>query len=345
MAAVLAGCLGLILAAPVVIGTSWAAVARTLQTVTPAWWPFLTVVWFAGLSAHATVLKATLPGLSIRRGLSLNLAGSAVGNSLPLGGAVSIGLTTAMTRSWGFSAPTVTAFLTLTSVWNTLSRLLFGCLALTWMLAAGPGIGIGLPAFVVAAVLVVAVVAAVSALVASDSVLASIGRVATTVETAFRSRFRAVTRRVRTEHEVAAILLGLRAQLAVTLRRAWPRLVLGMAGYFVLLSVLLDLCLRGLGAAPSILLVAATVGIERMVTALPITPGGAGAAELTLVAGLTAGGLAPADALAAALLYRFFTFFAEIPVGATVALGWHLGGRRRTGPGARVRVPRIERAS
>jgi uncharacterized protein (TIRG00374 family) len=302
------------------------------------------VVWLAGLSAHATVLRATLYGLSIRRGLSLNLAGSAVGNSLPLGGAVSIGLTTAMTRSWGFTAPAVTAFLTLTSVWNTLSRLLFGGLALTWMLVAGPGPGIGRAAFVVAAVVVVVVVTAVSALVASDSVLISIGQAATRVETAFRSRFRGIAR-ARAEHEVAGLLLGLRAQLAVTLRRSWPRLVLGMAGYFVLLSVLLDLCLRGLGTAPSIPLVLATVGVERMVTALPITPGGAGTAELTLVACLTAGGLSAADALAAALLYRFFTFFAEIPVGATVALGWHLGRQRRIRSAARLRVPRIESAA
>jgi uncharacterized membrane protein YbhN (UPF0104 family) len=34
-------------------------------------------------------------------------------------------------------------------------------------------------------------------------------------------------------------------------------------------------------------------------------------------------------ALAAALLYRFFTFIAEFPAGAAVALGWHLHRSRR----------------
>jgi putative heme transporter len=327
MAAVLAICVVLVVAAPLVIGTSWAAVTHTLRSVPAAWWPGLAVVWLLGLSAHATVLKASLPGLSIRRGLSLNLAGSAVGNSLPLGGALSIGLTTAMTRSWGFAPATVTSFLTLTSIWNTLSRLLFGGLAGAWLLTLGPGVAIGPPAFVIAAAVVGAVLV-LGALLTNDRVLTGIGRAVTRVESAIRTRFQAAGRR-RPENEMAGILVALRLQLASTLKTSWPRLVAGMAGYFILLAVLLDLCLHGLGTAPTIWLVVATVGMERLVTALPITPGGAGAAELTLVACLTAGGVSGVDALAAALLYRFFTFFAEIPVGAAVALGWHLARNRR----------------
>jgi uncharacterized protein (TIRG00374 family) len=96
--------------------------------------------------------------------------------------------------------------------------------------------------------------------------------------------------------------------------------------------VLLELCLGGLGATQPVLLTIAVVGIERMVTAVPLTPGGAGAAELTIFTCLTAAGTEATVAFAAALLYRVFTFLLEIPVGALIILGWRIGlSRGRAG--------------
>ena len=318
-------------AAPTAIGADWDEVGRALRSVDLRWWPLLTLVWAAGLWAYGVVMTASMPGLSARRALSLNLGGSAVANSLPLGGAVSLGLTTAMARSWGFTARSVSTFLTLTNIWNVLSRLVFGVAAGLWFLTAGPGAMKGLTGLAVTAGVIVTI-SAVGALLLRTRAVVRIGAVATLLHEAFRSRFRPSARR-RGEGELARALLSLRRQTGGLLRASWLQLTLGMTGYFVLLAALLALCLRSLGTTPSLMLVLAAVGIERLVTALPITPGGAGAAELSLVACLTAGGVSGVHALAAALLFRFFTYFAEIPVGAAVALGWHL---------QRTRVSRIE---
>jgi uncharacterized protein (TIRG00374 family) len=135
----------------------------------------------------------------------------------------------------------------------------------------------------------------------------------------------------------------LRFQLLTLLRASWGRLTLGMIGYILLLALLLDLSLRGLGAPQSAMLMIAVVGIERLVTALPITPGGAGAAELSIVACLTAAGVSGVTALAAALLYRFYTFIAEFPVGAAVVLGWRISqSRRKARTDVADGIPRIE---
>jgi uncharacterized protein (TIRG00374 family) len=143
--------------------------------------------------------------------------------------------------------------------------------------------------------------------------------------------------------DYAQALLDVRLRLLSLMRTSWLRLTAGMLGYIVLLALLLGLCLRALGVTGSIWLMLAVVGIERLVTALPITPGGAGAAELSLVACLTAAGIPGVDALAATLLYRFFTFIAEFPAGAAVALGWRLHQSRRTArPGRSGALPRIE---
>jgi uncharacterized protein (TIRG00374 family) len=167
----------------------------------------------------------------------------------------------------------------------------------------------------------------------SDAGMSVVVTITTQLESLLRHRFRWAAR-PRAHQALTQGLMALRRQVAVTMRASWLRLTIGMAGYLMLLAVLLDLCLRGLGAPQAVMLIVATVGVERLVTALPVTPGGAGAAELSLVACLSAGGVPGAQALAAALLYRIFTFFAEIPVGATIALAWHLRNTwHRTLPG------------
>jgi uncharacterized protein (TIRG00374 family) len=327
--------------APAATGTGWAEVGGTLQTVAPAWLPVLSVVWIAGLWSYAIVMTASLPGLSTRQALSLNLAGSAVANSLPLGGAVSLALVTAMSRSWGFTRSSVTTFLLLTNLWNVLIRVLFGALSLAWFLTAGPGLVSG-PAALIITALALALVLAVVAVLISHAAPARIGRCAATLQRGIRSALR-LPKTADQSQSYAETLTDIRSQLITLIRTSWIRLTVGMLGYILLLALLLDLCLRGIGTSAPIILILAVVGIERLVTALPITPGGAGAAELSIVACLTAAGIPGVHALAAALLYRFFTFVAEFPAGAAAALGWRISQSRRRARRARsVGLLRIE---
>jgi uncharacterized protein (TIRG00374 family) len=104
--------------------------------------------------------------------------------------------------------------------------------------------------------------------------------------------------------------------------RSWPRLGFGMVAYVALLAVLLDLSLRSLGSDVRWPVALATVAVERLVTAVPVTPGGVGIAELALTSCLVLGGAPAAEAAAAALLYRVFTYAIEIPLGLLVAGVW-----------------------
>ena len=62
--------------------------------------------------------------------------------------------------------------------------------------------------------------------------------------------------------------------------------------------------------------------VERLGTLVPITPGGAGIAEIGAVAWLVGSGLDPVQAVAGVLLYRVFVFALEIPVGGVLLGGW-----------------------
>src|ERR1700760_2150088 len=77
---------------PHALGIEWAKTVRQIAVV-PFWAVgLLVVVWAAGLGFHTITLRRSLPGLSLRHALTLNLGGSGVSNLLPLGGAAGIGL-------------------------------------------------------------------------------------------------------------------------------------------------------------------------------------------------------------------------------------------------------------
>jgi 2-polyprenyl-3-methyl-5-hydroxy-6-metoxy-1,4-benzoquinol methylase len=79
--------------------------------------------------------------------------------------------------------------------------------------------------------------------------------------------------------------------------------------------------------------VLAAFAIIRLVSAIPITPGGLGIAELGLVGMVSTGMAEPGveRVAAAILLFRFFTYLLPTIVGGAVAYGWHRTNNRATG--------------
>jgi hypothetical protein len=88
------------------VGASWSAAWRLLTGLSWEWLVGLAVVWLLGLWVHTVVLAASLPGLTNRRALALNLSGSAVSNVLPLGGVAGTVLNLGMVRGWATAIST-----------------------------------------------------------------------------------------------------------------------------------------------------------------------------------------------------------------------------------------------
>jgi len=96
------------------------------------------------------------------------------------------------------------------------------------------------------------------------------------------------------------------------------RLVISIAGDLILTTsyiVALYASLLALGAHPSVLATAAVYLAGNTVGSFAPTPGGLGAVELVLTAGLTGIGISAHEAVAAVLLFRLATFWLPIPVG------------------------------
>jgi len=107
---------------PRVSGSTYHDVADELRTLSAVQIAALAGVWAAGLVVYAGVLTAVLPGLRRTQAVVLNTATSAVSNVVPFGGAVGVGATYGMCRSWGFSVPAITLGILVSGVWNVLGQ-------------------------------------------------------------------------------------------------------------------------------------------------------------------------------------------------------------------------------
>jgi uncharacterized membrane protein YbhN (UPF0104 family) len=313
---------------PRTTGTTWADIIEILEQVTFSDVVLLTVLWGLGLFAYSFVLSGSLPGLRRRRALTLNLTGSAVANVAPLGGAWGVGLNTLMLRRWGYAGKEIASFMMVSNIWNVLAKLGVSGVVIGFLAMGGVAVPLsthGAHAVVTSAVLAVVVILA---MLASDRVMTAAGWLADVV---VNVSLRIV--RVSARSHLKVQLPAVRHAMLRVVRSRWPQMSAGMVVYLALQAALLWTCLHILGNQFTGAAVLTAFAVDRLLTAVPLTPGGSGVVEAGTAAALIALGGAPAQVAAAVLLYRSFTFLAEIPVGGAWAIGWFAIQRKVTSGG------------
>ncbi len=301
---------------PSITHTTWGEIWRT---ITGIGWPAfcgLFSLMIIGLYCYTFTLSGSLPGLSHIRALTANLAGSSVSNVLPAGGAFGTALNYAMFRSWGFSHTQITSSVIVTTVWNVLARALLPVLAALILLpfpdrlpgAIWSGAVLGGVAGGVA-------VLALIALLASREWAARIGEL-----------LERVLRKVRPNSQLQPVktVIRLRGQMIGLVSTRWGHLTFGLAGFFGVYFVLFSACLRLSGVDVPWRVMFAAYAVGRLLTAVPVTPGGLGVAEAGAATVLVALGADPAATGAAVALFALFSHLLEIPCGAIAAVLWML---------------------
>jgi putative heme transporter len=296
---------------PHALGIGWHDTTREIATI-PFWDVMCLVgVWAAGLWLHTIVLRRALPGLSRRRAFALNLGGSSVSNVLPFGGAAGIGLNYAMLRSWGYNRVQITAFATVSNLVVALVKIaiaITGVVALSFM----PDI------------------AAQLSRPTSPGAIAVFAGLATAIAAGSGGYLRWGRGRVR--GPVGGWVTQIWEQCAHVLRRGWGGLAFGGIGYPILQVLLMWSCLIALQVDVTVGAVLAAYAVERMLTLVPITPGGVGVVETAATAVLVGFGADPVGAAAGVVLFRIFSYLIEIPLGAVVAAAWFARSRRSGHP-------------
>jgi uncharacterized membrane protein YbhN (UPF0104 family) len=278
----------------------------------------------ASMVSYWITIRAVLPSLRLRQAAAVNLGSNAVANTLPAGGALAMGVSWAMLSSWGLSAADYVLYTLVTGIWNVFTLLGMPVVALLVLATATRPDA----ALITAAAAGLAVLAAMSTglglLLRSQAFALRAGR-ALQRPLAIASR---VARRP-PPADAAGSLSGFRDRAGAMLAaRGWWITAATVASYLALWLVLLA-CLRGTGLSQAQVpwqTSLAAFAFIRLLTALPITPGGVGITELGLVGILAAGAghTASVQVTAAVLLYRAVTYLPPIPLGALACLTWRL---------------------
>ncbi|TQS41899.1 lysylphosphatidylglycerol synthase transmembrane domain-containing protein [Cryptosporangium phraense] len=290
-------------------GASWSEALAAVRGLSWWWPPVFGAVWVAGLAVHTVLLTAALPGLTRRRALILNVAGNAVANVLPLGGAAGTAVNYGMVRGWGHSSADYVRFAVVSKSCDFVAKLMLPLPAVGGLLAVG-GLSPARGGWVLLAV------AGAGAAVGVVVVLALLGRASRVL--------RAVPPRVGGSWAV-----GVAERTAGLVRRRWVALVVGLGGYLALQGVLLWLCFTAVGLHLPLPTTFATLVALRLLALLAITPAGVGFVEAGTITVLVALRVDPTGALAGLLLYRAFVLLAEVPAGG-LTIAWWATTRRRT---------------
>ncbi|HSF84057.1 MAG TPA: YbhN family protein [Acidimicrobiia bacterium] len=276
---------------------------------------------------YQLVVMAALPGLPLSQAFMVGQISTAVSNTVPAGSAVGVGVTFAMFSSYGYSADSIGIAAALTGLWNTFVKLGLPIAALAILAFQGNPNAAMLGAAVVGLAVLTAAVVALVLVVSSDRLARAVGRAGQRVATSFA---RALRRGPFSGWDDA--LSGFRHKTAGVLQDRWLLLtaatLLSHGSLFALLLV--SLRVSGVPAdAVTWSEILAAFAFVRLVTALPVTPGGIGLVEVGMTGALVvAGGSQPA-VVAGVLIYRALSYAIQIPIGAACWVVWRAGVRRQ----------------
>lgn len=302
---------------PEVTGSSWDEIGGVLAELDGFDLALLFAVWAVNMGTYTFVLTHSMPRLTHPQALTLNLAGSAVSNTVPFGGAVGVGATYGMAMSWGFTPEAITLSILVTGIWNVFAKLALPTLALVLLVAMGENTSGEIAAAAVGLALLGVALVVFALVLRSDRLAHRVGRLAERAGTALlgvirRPPLTGIERRV----------VGFRDRSIGLIRDQWLALTFWMAVYNVMQFAILMVALRLLGGADTGLgwtEVFAAFAFARLLGVIPITPSGAGFVEVGLAGALTSFGADPALAAAATVVFSVYTYWIEIPMGAA---GW-----------------------
>jgi uncharacterized membrane protein YbhN (UPF0104 family) len=316
--------------AVVVMGAAFLGVLPRVSDLDRVWTIVRSLSWtelliLVSLSAWNLVtywpmLVAAMPGLSLGQAAVVCQSSTSVAMTVPGGGAIAVGVSYAMYRSWGFSPASIALSTLLTGIVNMSFKFLLPVISLAALALNGEGNTELLSTAVAGALVVVATCAILAEMLRRERFAYRIGVVVGHLVSFLR---RLVRRPAVSDWGDAA--LKFRSQLIKVLRDrglllATAEVVSQLSLYLVFLA-----SLRFVGVPDSeaswaeVLTVFAFV---RLGTSIPIIPGNVGIVELGYIGALALSGAPRDEAVAAVLVFRVLTFFLQIPLGGVTYLVW-----------------------
>jgi uncharacterized membrane protein YbhN (UPF0104 family) len=319
----------------------WAAIG----SLTSAQYLVLALLAAWNIVTYWPMLVAAMPGLSLAQAAVVCQSSTTVAMTVPGGGALAVGVSYAMYTSWGFRKAQVAMSAFATFVANMSFKLALPVVSLALLAANGdPDAGL-VGAAVLGVALMVALIGVVAAMLHREGVARKTGEALGRL--ASRVRRPAGRDGSRGWGELA---VRFRAQTIKLVRDRWLPLLAAEVVSQLSVFVVFLASARFLGISnteASWAQVLAVFAFVRLATAMPVIPGNVGIAELGYIGGLVLAGAPQTEAVAAVLVFRFLTYFVQIPVGGLTYLvwrrhrGWRRGGPTPVGEDAPEEAPEV----
>jgi uncharacterized protein (TIRG00374 family) len=283
---------------------------------------------FWNLYTYWLVEVASFPGLNYWQAMKVVSTSTAIANTTPGGGAFGLATTTAMYRSYGFKNSQIASCIVTQGAWNNFVKLGMPVVALALLGLTGsanPGL---VAASIVGLVILVFAVVVFTLTLRSERAAEVVARRAGRIVASVRGLFG----RSRDGAAVEDGILRFRAETRHLVKDRWFRLTWTVLVSHVSLFLLLLLALRHVGVGGTEvgwIEVLAAFAFVRLISALPITPGGVGVVELGLTAALVAAGGGEAGVIAAVLVFRALSYLLPIAFGGITYIYWRKGASRR----------------
>ncbi|MDJ0663853.1 MAG: lysylphosphatidylglycerol synthase transmembrane domain-containing protein [Acidimicrobiia bacterium] len=321
------GALSLAIVAGIFVGVmpriaDYGEVWATIRSLTWLESVSLAAVALWNLATYWFVLVAALPGFRLREAAVVNQASTAVSNTLPGGGAIGVGVTLAMLTSWGFRLTAITRSAVVTGIWNNFVKLGMPIVALGLLAIERDVSSAWLSASAIGLLALVGAIVVLAMTLRSDRLARSVGTSLGRIVSRLRSFIRKEP--VGDWGERAA---AFRRDTIGLLQHRWLQLTLATVLSHLSLYAVLLITLRHVGVSQeelSWIQVLAAFAFVRLISALPITPGGVGVVELGYAAALTIGldEITKAQVVAAILVFRVITYALPVPLGAASYVIW-----------------------
>jgi uncharacterized protein (TIRG00374 family) len=325
--AVLRSALGIALAAVVFVEVvpriaSYGSVGKQLENVSAPWAVALGVAAALDVLTTALPWRALLPQISWLGALGFTQASTALTLVLPGGAPLGMAVSFGLLRRLRVSAGEAGFAVALTGIWSQVMILLYPLVGAALVFGSG-NLSSSTAAIAGASAVAGAVIAVLAFLVLRSPGSArwvgdAAGRVGARVAHWFRRRPPAWS---------GDALVRVRQERLIHLRRRWPALTLSTLGNQLTAYLIFEFSLRAVGISvatlpPSEAFLAWAIG--RVISSLPLTPGGIGVVELGMIGTLVGFGAPHAHVVAAVLLYRALVILPTLLVGGVALAAFHV---------------------
>jgi uncharacterized membrane protein YbhN (UPF0104 family) len=317
----------------------YSAVWATIQQMT--WLEIATLIGATifNLFTYWWQNMASLPGLRTAQAAVCNQTTTTVADTVPAGGYIALGLTYGIYRSWGFSNGAITLSILITGVWNIFMKLGLPIIALAALAATGEATASLVTAAAIGVAILIACVVLFALILWKESLARRIGSF-------FSRAANAVLGLVRKGpvDDGGDAAVRFRDNSIELVRERWAALTLTTIVSHLALYFILLLALRHVGVSEHEISWAQVLGVfafGRLLTAVPLTPGGLGVIELSYIGGLIYAGRGHADVppdvfraqvAAAVLVFRLLTYGIQIPLGGFTYVIWRVNTSWRKEP-------------